>query len=118
MFKDNPLFGIGTGNFNITASYPQYFGEISGAHNEFVRILAEHGFLCFIFYILFWISLFFDVWKNKKRIAYFIIPLSMILAFNFGSIHNGLKLCLQSFAVFIAIAYSNSSLFKTKDSPH
>ncbi len=118
MFKDNPLFGIGTGNFNITASYPQYFGEITGAHNEFVRVLAEHGFLCFIFYILFWISIFFDVWKNKKRIAYFIIPLSMILAFNFGSIHNGLKLCLQSFAVFIAIAYSNSSLFKTKDSHH
>jgi O-antigen ligase len=112
MFKDNPIFGLGTGNFPITASYPQYFGEITGAHNEFVRILAEHGILCFIFYILFWIFLFLDFWNTKTRIVYFIIPLSMILAFNFGSIHNGLKLCLQSFAVFVAIAYSNSSMLK------
>ena len=40
-----------------------------------------------------------------------IIPLIMILAFNFGAIHNGLKLTLQSFTIFVAIAYSNSFIY-------
>jgi hypothetical protein len=38
----------------------------------------------------------------------------MIFAFNFGAIHNGLKLSLQSFTLFIAIAYSNNYLFNRK----
>ena len=53
IFKDNPIFGVGTGNFNMVAMDQKYFGEISGAHNEFVRVLAEHGIICFIFYVFF-----------------------------------------------------------------
>lgn len=114
IFKDNPIFGIGTGNFNMVAMDQKYFGEISGAHNEFVRVLAEHGIICFIFYVFFFISLTLHVWNNKSRLTYFIIPIILILAFNFGSIHNGLKLSLQSFALFISIAYVNNSIVNLK----
>lgn len=114
IYEDNPLFGIGTGNFNNVANDRKYFGQVSGAHNEYIRILAEHGILCFIFYLLFFISLSFHVWYNKNNITYFIIPIVMILAFNFGSIHNGLKLSLQSFTLFIAIAYLNTSNLQLK----
>jgi O-antigen ligase len=114
IFKDNPLFGIGTGNFNLVAMDTKYFGSISGAHNEFVRILAEHGFFGFSFYILFFLTLFYHILKYRRIIPFVLIPIIMILAFNFGAIHNGLKLSLQSFTIFIAIAYSNSFIVNSK----
>ena len=114
IFKDNPLFGIGTGNFNLVAMDTKYFGSISGAHNEFVRILAEHGFFGFTFYILFFLTLFYHMLKYRNKIPMVLIPVIMILAFNFGAIHNGLKLSLQSFTIFIAIAYSNNFIVNGK----
>jgi hypothetical protein len=114
IFKDNPISGIGTGNFNLIAMDTKYFGSKSGAHNEFVRILAEHGFFGFLFYILFFITLLYHILKYRRIIPFVLIPLTMILAFNFGSIHNGLKLSLQSFTIFIAIAYSNNFIVNKK----
>ncbi len=111
IFQDNPLFGVGTGNFNLVAADPKYFGEISGAHNEFVRFLAEHGFLGFVFYVFFFIFLISKLIEYRHKIHLVIIPIILILAFNFGSIHNGLKLSLQSFTLFIAIAYSNYFIY-------
>ena len=108
MYKDNPIFGIGTGNFNMVAREVKYFGEVSGAHNEFIRILAEHGFLAIIFYFLFFIYLLKYIYKYRSLNKFYIFSIIMFLAFNFGSIHNGLKLGLQSFVLFISIAYTNS----------
>jgi O-antigen ligase len=114
IFMDNPIVGVGTGNFNLVAMDSKYFGSISGAHNEFIRILAEHGFFGFSCYILFFVTLFFHILKFRNKIPFVLIPLIMILAFNFGAIHNGLKLSLQSFTIFIAIAYSNNFIVNKK----
>jgi O-antigen ligase len=114
IFKDNPIIGIGTGNFNMIAADSKYFGKKSGAHNEFIRILAEHGFLAITCYVLFFSSLFFRILKYRVKIPYVIIPILMILAFNFGSIHNGLKLSLQSFSLFMAVSYINNFMINKK----
>ena len=114
IFKDNPLFGIGTGNFNLVAADTKYFGEISGAHNEFIRFLAEHGFFGFTFYIFFFILLFSKLIEYRQKIPFVIIPIILIFAFNFWSIHNGLKLSLQSFSLFIAVSYSNNFMTNKK----
>jgi len=51
MVKDNPVIGVGAGNWMI--NYPVYYAQYQGLefknwrrpHNDYIWILAEKGFL-------------------------------------------------------------------------
>jgi O-antigen ligase len=62
VFKDHPLIGVGDNE--ITKVYklyktPEFPGEGSHFHSNYVMILVTTGISGFIFYLLFWISLFY-----------------------------------------------------------
>ena len=61
MFLDNPLLGVGIGNYN--AAYDAYRLEqwpvaLGHAHNHYLTIAAESGFVGFLAYVLFWVTVF------------------------------------------------------------
>ena len=45
-FKENPLFGIGVGN------YPSYSKLGEDAHNTYLQVLCEQGIFLFLFYVM------------------------------------------------------------------
>jgi len=61
MFLDNPVRGVGIGNYN--AAYDVYRLEqwpvaLGHAHNHYLTIAAESGFVGFLAYLIFWIVVF------------------------------------------------------------
>ncbi|HET6317843.1 MAG TPA: O-antigen ligase family protein, partial [Chloroflexota bacterium] len=61
MFLDNPILGVGIGNYN--AAYETYRLEqwpvaLGHAHNHYLTIAAEAGFVGFLAYVLFWVVVF------------------------------------------------------------
>lgn len=70
MFKDNPLIGIGAGNWRVflphygTSGMRSAEGEIiyQRPHNDFLWVLAERGIVTFGFYLLlFLIAVFYQI---------------------------------------------------------
>ncbi len=75
MFKESPVIGIGTANWNIylpkygTESMRSAEGEIiyQRPHNDFLWVLAENGIVAFIFYgLLFLMALIYQVQIIRK----------------------------------------------------
>lgn len=70
VFKDHPIIGVGDNE--ITKVYklyktPEFQGEGSHFHSNYVMILVTTGILGFIFYLLFWISLlYYSVSEYRK----------------------------------------------------
>ncbi|HEU5319001.1 MAG TPA: O-antigen ligase family protein [Chloroflexota bacterium] len=61
MFLDNPILGVGIGNYN--AAYEEYRLDqwpvaLGHAHNHYLTIAAESGFLGFLAYVFFWVVVF------------------------------------------------------------
>lgn len=112
IFQENPAFGVGTSGFFEYVSQPRLWGKKSGAHNEFIRSLAEHGILGGIVYFGFVISAFTGIRSRRlpldEKSLYYIFMFSYIA----GTIHNGQKIGLQCFMVFLAISPLTSSTFK------
>jgi O-antigen ligase len=108
IFENNPLIGVGTGNYNTVIVKENLFGVESGAHNEFVRSAAEHGIIGIILYWGFFIALFVNVLRRRQPhqqyAMYFLILFCMIV------VHNGLKISLQPVLLMLTIASPN--LFK------
>ena len=50
IFMDEPLAGVGTGNYGREIRERDLYDVESGAHNEFVRAAAEHGLFGILFY--------------------------------------------------------------------
>ncbi len=111
LFNSNPLAGVGTGNFNTEILKEGLYDQESGAHNEFVRVAAEHGILGIITYWGFYIVLFFEILgrtKFKREYAiYFIVFFCLVI------VHNGLKIAIQPFIMLLAVA--TPSLIKVKN---
>lgn len=103
LFLDNPLFGIGTGNFHLYMESASYFGQTSGAHNELIRAAAEHGFLGIVFWSGFAISSLWLAYQSVagKARAIRILFLAICFAYTFTS---GLKLMTQP--LLLLLAYS------------
>lgn len=102
LFSMNPLIGFGTGNFNAAILEQQLYHITSGAHNEFIRVLAEHGLAGFVPYVLFYLSLGIDILKRKK--FWFQMAAFLFVLFCMIIIHNGLKISIQPLILFIIIA--------------
>lgn len=102
LFEQEPLAGVGTGNYGEEISERDLFSGESGAHNEFVRAAAEHGILGIITYWGFYLVVFADVIKRKKKerdmAIYFLALYCLII------VHNGLKISIQPFLLLLIIA--------------
>lgn len=112
LFKTNPLAGIGTGNFNDEIVNTDLFDVESGAHNEFIRVMAEDGVLGIITYGFFYVLLFIEVVRRKgiqrEYALYFLIFFCLI------NVHNGLKISLQPLLLMLAVATPNLLKVKKK----
>lgn len=112
LFKMNPLAGIGTGNFNDEIVNTDLFDVESGAHNEFIRVMAEDGVLGIMTYGFFYVLLFSEIVRRKgvqrEYALYFLIFFCLI------NVHNGLKISLQPLLLMLTVATPNLSRFKKK----
>jgi len=101
IFEENPILGIGTGNFNKYIVQKNYFSVASGVHNEFVRAAAEHGIFGIFTYWGFFIALLIDILKRKKPEKEYAVY--FYLLFFLITIHNGLKIAIQPILILLAI---------------
>lgn len=109
IFKLNPIIGIGTGNYYEEVSKEKYYGIRSGAHNEFIRSGAENGILGLIFYFSSILFLLWEIFRKKQKVPHYYLAIIFVILFCMVTVHNGLKLGLQSFLLFLAIGMLNSS---------
>jgi O-antigen ligase len=101
LFLQEPLLGVGTGNYNTEIVKRNLFPVESGPHNEFVRAAAEHGILGVIFYWGFFLVLYITILRRRqpqKQFAVYFYALFCLI-----SIHNGLKIGIQPLLMMIAV---------------
>ncbi|WP_153799464.1 O-antigen ligase family protein [Foetidibacter luteolus] len=111
LFSEEPVMGVGTGNFAYVVSARKLY-YLSGAHNEFVRSAAEHGFLGIFFYWGYFAFLFLEISLRKgvqKEYAYY-----FLLLFTLMVVHNGLKISIQPLMILLATATPNFVRIKAK----
>ncbi|WP_107709781.1 O-antigen ligase family protein [Campylobacter concisus] len=92
MWLENPLFGIGSGQFKII-DITKYFpgnGEIhvSHSHNTFLTFLTEKGIVALLAYLVFQLSLFIKFIKNFRQNNIVFLALLMLMANNIISLAN------------------------------
>ncbi|MCZ2222888.1 MAG: O-antigen ligase family protein [Chitinophagales bacterium] len=102
IFQENPIIGIGTGNYNKYIVQKNYFSVQSGVHDEYVRAAAEHGIFGIITYWGFFIALLVDILKRKKPEKEYAVY--FYLLFFLITIHNGLKIAIQPILILLAIS--------------
>ncbi len=93
MIESHPWLGIGLGNYEIV--YPQYrlinWPEPLGhAHNYYLNIFAEAGFIGFLGYIKVWLVIIALTWKirNHPDILARLIGIGLLGTWAYLSIHN------------------------------
>lgn len=101
LFLQEPLAGVGTGNYGSEILNRDLYGVESGAHNEFVRAAAEHGIMGIIFYWGFLIVIIGEILSRKKlqrdMASYLLLLFCLII------VHNGLKIGVQFYILIIVI---------------
>lgn len=102
IFLEEPLAGIGLGNFQTEVARRGLYRQEAGAHNEFIRVGAEDGILGMITYWGFFIALFLEIWKRGKLQREY--GVYFLLFFCLISIHNGLKISLQPLLLLLAVS--------------
>ena len=95
-FINNPFAPIGLGNWKLNSiGYDK--NDITGytipyhAHNDFIQILVEQGFLGMFFYVMMYLSILVFIIKNRILNSYdtrFVVLLAMILVFLLDSMIN------------------------------
>lgn len=112
IFWEEPIAGVGTGNYNKEIIKRGFYSSESGAHNEFIRVASEDGLLGIITYWGFFVSQFVLILKRKKTQRdfgiYFLVFFCLIL------IHNGLKISLQPLLLLLAVATPSLKMVKIK----
>lgn len=102
IFKSDPIAGIGTGNFSKEIVRRHLYDVESGAHNEFIRAIAEHGILGMVtywgFYIFMIIEIAFQRGVARQFALYFFVLFCLII------VHNGLKISLQPILLIFIIS--------------
>jgi O-antigen ligase len=98
MIKDYPLLGVGAGNFGEQMMNYTDFPRRWRLHNTFLSILAETGFLGFISFALFLISIFIigikkslTMKSEKYRNYLLMIMLGLISTLMFQMVQLGLR---------------------------
>ena len=76
MFRDHPLLGVGYENYGYLYDNPKYFRTFKGvpslaqAHNAYVRLLVEGGFLGLTSFIFIFVTLFFRFFSGRNTAHY------------------------------------------------
>ena len=67
---DSAGFGVGAGNIEdyFQNSPNSYMSGKANVHNWWMEILANYGVFIFVGYLIFYISLFWNLWKVYKRV--------------------------------------------------
>jgi len=112
IFMSQPLVGVGTGNYNSEIKEQALYSQESGAHDEFIRVVAEDGLLGIVTYWVFFVALFFSILRRSKIQreygVYFLVFFCLVI------IHNGLKISLQPFLLTLAVATPTVMVVKKK----
>ncbi len=112
LFFQEPFTGVGTANFNSEIVKRHLYQEESGAHNEFIRVAAEHGIIGIITYWGFYLFLAVEVLRRRKiqreYAVYFFVLFCMIL------VHNGLKISIQPLILMLVVATPSYTIIKRK----
>lgn len=72
MLKENPLLGVGVGNFNsqiihyVPEDLKQYVFKGKAAHNMYIQVGSETGYIGLFVFLLLFGSIFHDVFKIRK----------------------------------------------------
>ena len=85
-FIDSPLIGNGIGMWKIISNQMQLSQVPYYVHNDFLQFLVETGVLGFVFYVLFFLSIFYLI-KNKWN-NFSIYTLLALLIFLIDSLIN------------------------------
>lgn len=113
IFMDEPLAGVGTGNYGKEIADRDLFSVESGAHNEFVRAAAEHGIPGILFYWGFYITIVLEIVRRKKPQRdlgiYFLVLYCLII------VHNGFKTAIQPYLLTLVIATPTMVAVKKKE---
>jgi len=114
LFAQEPLAGVGTGNYGKEINARNLYSGESGAHNEFVRAAAEHGILGILFYWGFFIIILSEILERKKMqrdlALYFLLLFCLII------VHNGLKIGVQFYILIIIL--STPTLIRARKARH
>ncbi|MEP6845608.1 MAG: O-antigen ligase family protein, partial [Panacibacter sp.] len=102
LFMQEPLAGVGTGNYGKEIMSRDLYTAESGAHNEFVRAAAEHGIMGIIFYWGFYLIIVFEILGRRKTQRD--IGLYFLLLFSLIIVHNGLKIGVQFYLLALILA--------------
>lgn len=112
LFERNVFTGMGTGNFFNGVAEEHLFSHQSGAHNEFTRVMAEHGILGMIPYYSFYFFLAINIIRRKQPLAREMAFYFFILFFNI-TIYNALKIAIQPLLLIFVIA--TPFIYKSED---
>lgn len=113
IFVDEPLAGVGTGNFGKEITQRDLFSVESGAHNEFVRAAAEHGIMGILFYWGYYIIIGIETLSRKKQerdMSIYLLVLYFLII-----VHNGFKTAVQPYLIAIVIAMPTMVPAKKKE---
>ncbi len=93
MWKDHPWLGVGIGNYEpVYAQYalPLWALPLGHAHNYYLNVAAEAGFLGLAAYLLLWGAALLIVWRMTRRATgwYWGLALGVLGALVHLSVHN------------------------------
>lgn len=113
---DNPIFGIGAGNYAV---YPKEIEFGSFSHNSFTEIFANFGFMGLILYLMIYVTLFLKILKNIKNNKYQNIEygLNLILILFIMQLYSFLYVIYldTAFMIILAIVFSASQYTYTNN---
>lgn len=116
IFLDNPILGVGTANYHVAVANNNYFGAVSGAHNELVRAAAEHGVFGLVFWSLFALAALVVALKGHSG-RFRALRMALLFIAFMSMFYNGLKLIIQPLLIFMALTLIPSDLPVTKKQP-
>jgi len=111
MIKENPVLGIGTGGYAI--DYKRINNVLTpghratdNPHNQYLLVLATVGIPGFICFLLIFVSMFWQAWKNKDhwqrvRFAFPLFFLTIMLTESYLKVYETAFL----FSLFAAVLY-------------
>lgn len=103
IFWDNPVFGVGTGNFYEASEgrLAAYHGRV-GSHNELIRALSEHGLVGASLWLGFVFACIAACWQESRGLARAAGVSWVLMAVAFEC-HSGLKLAMSAFFMALAV---------------
>jgi len=90
-FLENPIFGIGVGK-NKQYRYERT-GRVAASHNEISRLLAEHGSLGVLAFLILLLTPFLFRLENSKNIYFYSFFIFWLLTIN----HSAMRIAFPSF---------------------